>query len=626
MERRTGTGTVTESRNWTPRAPQQWANDPNSDHNGYISEHGQEQGSNDDRVNFEDNQLENGKLKRVEYGYSNDKFNNVTSIKEYDFGQTDSSLLKLQYGYGTTANNGNVLTQTITIGATVMNQSYVYDALNRLQTAQENSGASWTQTYDYDRYGNRAVRNTSYMPSPQLTPQSASSTDFTAFDQSTNRLSQTKFPNVLYDGAGNLTRDIVASTFSYDGENRQVTSSVGGTTASYFYDGDGRRVKKVVGTVTTVFVYNVAGQLIAEYTTDPVPPAAGGGGTSYLTADHLGSTRVVTGSDGTVKARYDYLPFGEEIAAGIGNRSTFNGYSQADGLRQKFGSYERDNETGLDFAQARYFSSIQGRFTSADDHLNDTRNSDPASWNLYAYVRNNPLRYVDPTGELVYVGNVTGSDLTELLKRANYTYGCQSCVSVDNNGFLQVNTAGLSKNVLTATQFLTDAINSQKDLFAVEVTNNNPDVAFGDSKAGAASVQLPGNSFRTSAVRIRLDFGDDKWVSGDKAVAEAFVNTVFAHEIRHFYPQYTTDPRNDPSKRGDVVNDVNEILLARGLPLRAQYTGRTSAQYWVEVPHGKAEIDKKTGLVVRGKDGINVQPTGKVIRWTKQQVGGPGIN
>ncbi len=301
-----------------------------------------------------------------------------------------------------------------------MNQSYVYDELNRLSSATE-TGA-WSQTYDYDRYGNRAVRNTSYMPSPQLTPQSASSTDFTAFDQSNNRLSQTKFPNVAYDGAGNLTRDIVASTFSYDGENRQVTSSVGGTTASYFYDGDGRRVKKVVGTVTTVFVYNVAGQLIAEYTTDPVPPAAGGGGTSYLTADHLGSTRVVTGSDGTVKARYDYLPFGEEIAAGIGNRSTFNGYSQSDGLRQKFTSKERDTESGLDYFLARYYSSAQGRFTSADEPFAGQREDDPQSWNLFAYARNNPLIYVDPTGQdyLIYdekgkfVKRVTDAQLGEL--------------------------------------------------------------------------------------------------------------------------------------------------------------------------------------------------------------------
>ncbi|HSO76470.1 MAG TPA: hypothetical protein VLU47_16680, partial [Blastocatellia bacterium] len=53
----------------------------------------------------------------------------------------NSSLLQLDYGYGTTNNNGNVLTQTIGIRATVMSQSYGNDALNRLQTANENSGA-----------------------------------------------------------------------------------------------------------------------------------------------------------------------------------------------------------------------------------------------------------------------------------------------------------------------------------------------------------------------------------------------------------------------------------------------------------------------------------------------------
>ncbi len=222
---------------------------------------------------------------------------------------------------------------------------------------------------------------------------------------------------MLYDGAGNLTRDIVASTFSYDGENRQVTSSVGGTTASYFYDGDGRRVKKVVGTVTTVFVYNVAGQLIAEYTTDPVPPAAGGGGTSYLTADHLGSTRVVTKNDGTVKARYDYLPFGEEIGAGVGSRTAAMGFSASDSTRQKFTSKERDTESGLDYFLARYYSSAQGRFTSPDEFVGGPHEfwllgsgdgekqalpyaeiTDPQSLNKYQYALDNPFRYVDPDG------------------------------------------------------------------------------------------------------------------------------------------------------------------------------------------------------------------------------------
>jgi hypothetical protein len=85
-----------------------------------------------------------------------------------------------------------------------------------------------------------------------------------------------------------------------------------------------------------VFVYDVTGRLIAEYHSDPVPPPAGGAGTSYLTTDHLSGTRVVTKSDGTVKARYDYLPFGEEIPSTVGSRSSVLGYSAADSTKQKF--------------------------------------------------------------------------------------------------------------------------------------------------------------------------------------------------------------------------------------------------------------------------------------------------
>jgi RHS repeat-associated protein len=94
--------------------------------------------------------------------------------------------------------------------------------------------------------------------------------------------------------------------------------------------------------------------------------------------------------------RHDFLPFGEELA-GVGNRSESNGY-RGDSVRQKFEQYERDSETGLDFAGSRYFASIQGRFTSPDDFFNDSHPADPQSWNLYTYVRNNPLKYIDPTG------------------------------------------------------------------------------------------------------------------------------------------------------------------------------------------------------------------------------------
>jgi RHS repeat-associated protein len=67
-------------------------------------------------------------------------------------------------------------------------------------------------------------------------------------------------------------------------------------------------------------------------------------------------------------------------------------------LRQRFTGKERDAETGLDYFGERYFISAQGRWTNPDRPLMDQHAIDPQSWNLYTYVRNNPLRYIDPTG------------------------------------------------------------------------------------------------------------------------------------------------------------------------------------------------------------------------------------
>jgi len=119
-----------------------------------------------------------------------------------------------------------------------------------------------------------------------------------------------------------------------------------------------------------------------------------------------------TGSLAGIK-RNDFAPFGEVLTAGPGIRSENNGYS-GDSVRQKFGSKERDNETGLDFFEARYFSSVQGRFTSPDEFqggpielfsiaasTNPTFYADltnPQSLNKYQYCYNNPLRYTDPNG------------------------------------------------------------------------------------------------------------------------------------------------------------------------------------------------------------------------------------
>lgn len=67
-------------------------------------------------------------------------------------------------------------------------------------------------------------------------------------------------------------------------------------------------------------------------------------------------------------------------------------------VRSRSTGKERDAETGLDYFGARYLSAAQGRFTSPDTPLLDQHPGDPQSWNLYSYVRNNPLRYTDPTG------------------------------------------------------------------------------------------------------------------------------------------------------------------------------------------------------------------------------------
>ena len=124
---------------------------------------------------------------------------------------------------------------------------------------------------------------------------------------------------------------------------------------------------------------------------------SGGVDIRWLVADQLGTPRIIldkTGALANVK-RHDYLPFGEELVAGQGGRTTQQGYV-ADGIRQQFTSQERDNETGLDYMHARYFASVQGRFSSADSFGGSIGN--PQSLNRYTYVVNNPINLSDPTG------------------------------------------------------------------------------------------------------------------------------------------------------------------------------------------------------------------------------------
>jgi RHS repeat-associated protein len=136
-----------------------------------------------------------------------------------------------------------------------------------------------------------------------------------------------------------------------------------------------------------------------------------GAGVRWLVGDQLGTPRMVidqTGSLAGVK-RHDYLPFGEAVAADMNWRTTGRGYA-TDTVRQQFTGYERDSETGLDYAQARYFATGQGRFTGVDPLLASARAGSPQSWNRYAYVINNPLRLIDPSGMNYFVGGSGAAD------------------------------------------------------------------------------------------------------------------------------------------------------------------------------------------------------------------------
>jgi RHS repeat-associated protein len=77
--------------------------------------------------------------------------------------------------------------------------------------------------------------------------------------------------------------------------------------------------------------------------------------------------------------------------------------SAASSMASQFTGKERDAETGLDYFGARYMSAPQGRFMSPDPLYVDLRRlSDPQQINLYSYVRNNPLKFIDPTGLYLY--------------------------------------------------------------------------------------------------------------------------------------------------------------------------------------------------------------------------------
>ena len=307
--------------------------------------------------------------------------------------------LELEYNYLATANNGNLATQVIRQPGHTWTQNYTYDALNRISTASEANG--FNRTYGYDQYGNRWIASSSGITAYEPHEPTAGS----LFNPANNQLA-----NQSYDAAGNQT-GYAPRTLAYDAENRMISATSALNGNEYFvYDGDGRRVRKTWipnggSSQVTTYVYGPGGQLAAEYT-NQISAATG---TSWMFTDILGSIRAVTGDKpqsgaATITECYDYLPFGRMLSSADNGRNTgcypaSPDFALSSVESSKFTGKTRDPEMGLDFFGARFYSAAQGRFTSPDRLFADQHGADPQSWNIYAYVGNNPMRFVDTNGQ-----------------------------------------------------------------------------------------------------------------------------------------------------------------------------------------------------------------------------------
>ena len=315
--------------------------------------------------------LGNGVVTTYTYLATNGRMSTLSTVK----GTT--SLQGLEYTYDAM---GNV---TALIDTVNCDQAFTYDELDRLLTA---TGPYGSLTYAYDQIGNM----TSNSQVGSYTYPTSGSTSVRPHAVSTAGSN-----SYTYDANGNLTVG-AGRTISYDSEDLPTSITQSGMTTTFVYDGGGNRVKKLVGTTTTTYLGSLydcedtgSGPQCVKYIFADSQRIAmkqvSSGTVDYYHSDHLGSTSVMTTSAGLQEEGLTYYPYG----AVRSDTGTTN-------VPYKYTGQELDASTGLYFYGARYYDANLARFISADTIAPDLR--DPQSLNRYAYVRNNPLHYSDPTG------------------------------------------------------------------------------------------------------------------------------------------------------------------------------------------------------------------------------------
>ncbi len=299
----------------------------------------------------------------------------------------------LDYTYD---NNGNI--ETIADYAAdggTQTQTFTYDTLDRLTSAVATGGTGGTytsQNYVYDS----TTGNLSSKAGQTLT-----------YGDAAHRHAATAYNGweYIYDANGNMTHrdppDANYYDFTYDTENRLIEGKKNGVTiATFTYDGDGNRVKSVVNSVTTAYVGSHF-----EWTgsTDTMKKYYSAGGTrvgirvgsstgqttglSWLFGDQLGSTSITLNASGAETGELRYTPWGETRYNTGTTPTTF-----------RYTGQREQSEIGLYFYNARWYDPQLGRFTSADTMTPKS----VQGLDRYAYVDNNPIKNIDPTGHCTY--------------------------------------------------------------------------------------------------------------------------------------------------------------------------------------------------------------------------------
>ena len=247
-------------------------------------------------------------------------------------------------------------------------------------------------TYSYDADGRRTA-TAGGLAAVTLPANVTGTTSYNA----DNEQSTFNGTSLSYDANGNLTGD-GTNTYTWDARNHLTQITQRRTTvATFAYDAFGRRMNKTVNGTTTQFLYDglnpvqelnsssaVAANLLTglgidEYFTRSDTST---GVTSTPLTDALGSTiGLVTANNGPIATNYTYQPFGATTASGSANGNSY-----------QFTGRENDG-TSLNYYRARYYSPTFQRFI-AQDPIGFAGDDS----NLYAYVGNDPVNFIDPIG------------------------------------------------------------------------------------------------------------------------------------------------------------------------------------------------------------------------------------